>query len=122
MTRSQSRRKCRCCSKFFVLDPRTADRLAQRLFPGGVDLGQIWTDLEQSIDLIAICLSRLIFLSEEHLWTTISLYVDHYRHRHDHQGIENKLIEPPQFLPKVGHIRCQKQLGGMLNYYYREAA
>ncbi len=26
MTRSQSRRKCRCCSKFFVPDPRTADR------------------------------------------------------------------------------------------------
>jgi hypothetical protein len=26
MSRSQSRRKCRCCSKFFVPDPRTTDR------------------------------------------------------------------------------------------------
>jgi hypothetical protein len=26
MSRPQSRRKCRCCTKFFVPDPRTADR------------------------------------------------------------------------------------------------
>jgi len=68
------------------------------------------------------CLSRLIFLSAQHLRSTIALYADHYRHRRNHQGIENKLIEPPEFLPKVGRIRCQKQLGGMLNYYYRQAA
>jgi hypothetical protein len=37
------------------------------------------------------------------------------------QVLDNKLIEPPESLPKVGRIRCQKQLGGMLNYYYREA-
>ena len=61
------------------------------------------------------CLSRLIFLSEGHLRSTIALYADHYRHRRNHQGIENKLIEPPALLPKVGQIRCQKQLGGMLN-------
>jgi hypothetical protein len=65
---------------------------------------------------------RLIFLSEEHLRSTIALYAEHYRHRRNHQGIENKLIQPPEFHPKVGRIRCQKQLGGMLNYYYREAA
>jgi hypothetical protein len=53
---------------------------------------------------------------------TIALYADHYRHRRNHQGIENKLIEPPEFLPKVGRVRRQKQLGGMQNYYYREAA
>ncbi len=68
------------------------------------------------------CLSRLIFFSEEQLRTTLSIFIEHYRHRRNHQGIENKLIEPPEFLPKVGRIRCQKQLGGMLNYYYREAA
>jgi hypothetical protein len=27
-------------------------------------------------------------------------------------------VEPPESLPKVGRIRCKKQLGGMLNYYY----
>ena len=68
------------------------------------------------------CLSRLIFLSEGHLRTTLSTFVKYYRHRRNHQGIGNKLIEPPESLPKMGRIRCQNQLGGMLNYYYREAA
>ncbi|HZM02721.1 MAG TPA: integrase core domain-containing protein [Candidatus Saccharimonadales bacterium] len=68
------------------------------------------------------CLSRLIFLSERHLRTTISTFADYYRHRRNHQGIENKLIEPPTLLPNHGRVRCQKEIGGMLNYYYREAA
>ena len=67
-------------------------------------------------------MSRLIFLSQEHLRTTLLTFADYYRHRRNHQGIENKLIEPPRFLPEVGHIQCRKELGGMLNYYYREAA
>ena len=68
------------------------------------------------------CLNRLVFLSEEHLRTTTSTFIGHYRPRRNYQGIENKLIEPPEFLPKRGRVRCQKRLGGMLNYYYREAA
>lgn len=68
------------------------------------------------------CLSRLVFLSEAHLRTTLAIFIGYYRQRRNHQGIENQLIEPPEFLPKVGRIRCQKQLGGMLNYSYREAA
>ena len=34
MTCSPSRRKCRCCSKFFVPDPRTADRQRYCSKPG----------------------------------------------------------------------------------------
>jgi transposase InsO family protein len=67
------------------------------------------------------CLSRVVFFSEEHLRSTLTIFVDHYRHRRNHQGIGNKLIEPPESLPEVGRIRCQKHLGGMLNCYYREA-
>jgi transposase InsO family protein len=67
------------------------------------------------------CLSRLIFLGEAHLRTTISTFINYYRHRRNHQGIGNKLILPPASLLEVGRIRCQKELGGMLNYYYREA-
>jgi transposase InsO family protein len=33
------------------------------------------------------CLSRLIFLSEQHLRTAISIFSDYYRHRRNHQGI-----------------------------------
>ena len=68
------------------------------------------------------CLSRFIFLSAPHLRTTLSTFVEYYRHRRNHQGIGNKLIEPPESLPEMGRIRCRKELGGMLNYYYREAA
>ena len=68
------------------------------------------------------CLNRLVFLSEAHLRTTLSSFIGYYRQQRNPQGIENQLIEPPEFLPKSGRIRCQKQLGGMLNYYYREAA
>jgi hypothetical protein len=68
------------------------------------------------------CLSRLVCFSEAHLRTAISIFVDHYRHLRNHQRIGNKLIEPPEYLPEVGRIHCQKQLGGMLNYYYRKAA
>jgi hypothetical protein len=66
-------------------------------------------------------LSRLIFLSQQHLRTTLATFADYYRLRRNHQGIENKLIDPPTSLPEVGHIQCRKELRGMLNYY-REAA
>jgi len=64
----------------------------------------------------------LIFLSEQPLLTTISTFADYYHRRRNHQGIENKLIEPPDSLPNQGRIRCRKEIGGILNYYYREAA
>jgi hypothetical protein len=67
------------------------------------------------------CLSRLVFFSEGQLHKTISIFIGHYGHRPNHQGIENKLIESQVCLRKVGRIRCQKELGGMLSYYCREA-
>jgi dihydropteroate synthase len=44
------------------------------------------------------------------------------RQRRKHQGIHNKLIEPPDLLPQGGPDPCRKELGGLLHYYYREAA
>ena len=32
--------------------------------------------------------------------------------RRNHQGIGNKLIVPPDFLPRAGRIRCQSNLAG----------
>jgi len=64
------------------------------------------------------CLCRLLFFREEHLRKTISIFIGHSRHRRNHQGIDNKLIVPPASLPEVGRIRAQKELGGVLNYYY----
>ena len=67
------------------------------------------------------CLSRLIFLGEEHLRSAVSNFAAHYNRQRNHQGMENKLLTP-QFLPADGKIECQKRLGGLLNYYYRKAA
>ena len=68
----------------------------------------------------AECLDRLIFLGEAYLRSAASAYVVHYNRRRNHQGMENRLLTP-QVLPLEGRIRCQKELGGMLNYY-RDAA
>jgi hypothetical protein len=47
----------------------------------------------------------------------------HYQSERNHQGVGNRLLEP---LATVGSIdepfQCRERLGGMLNYYYREAA
>ena len=40
---------------------------------------------------------------------------------HQDKGIGNKLLTPREFSEK-GPKECQSDLGGMLNYYYREAA
>ena len=46
-----------------------------------------------------------------------------YHQERNHQGLENKIIRP-QFnpLPSHGAIKCRRRMGGLLRYYYREAA
>ncbi len=39
------------------------------------------------------------------------------------QGLENALIEADERVGSLdGNVRCRKRLGGLLNYYHREAA
>ena len=66
-------------------------------------------------------LDKMIFLGEAHLRKTLSSYLDHYHCERNHQGLENKLIEA-EALPSEGRVCRRQRLGGMLNYYYREAA
>jgi len=63
----------------------------------------------------------MIFLGEWHLRRTLSCYVVHYHQERNHQALKNKLIEPEQ-LQAEGRVCRRQRLGGMLNYYYREAA
>ena len=67
------------------------------------------------------CLNQMIFFGESHLKTTIFCYRDFYNERRNHQGVGNELLTP-RTLATEGEVRCDAQLGGMLNYYYREAA
>lgn len=47
----------------------------------------------------------------------------HYHGERNHQGLENKLIEPPSDgSAATGAVDCLERLGGLLNYYYRRAA
>jgi len=41
----------------------------------------------------------------------------------NHQGLANELLTPlPANSNTGGSIQCRERLGGILNYYYREAA
>ena len=71
------------------------------------------------------CLNHFIFLGERHLRYVINEYVSHYHERRYHQGLGGQLIQPSKAANDeqlAGPIRCQSRLGGMLNYYSREAA
>jgi len=67
------------------------------------------------------CLNQIIPLGEGHLKLAINQYLKHYNVERNHQGIENQLIKP-EVLSREGEVKCKKRLGGLLHYYYREAA
>jgi putative transposase len=53
----------------------------------------------------------------------ISEYVIHFHTERPHQGLENRIIQPEfENGSRAGEVRCRKRLGGLLKYYYREAA
>ncbi len=69
------------------------------------------------------CLNRIIFFGEKSLRRAIAEFVKHYHHERNHQGLENKLIDVEEGVGQiVGYIGCRERLGGMLKYYYRDAA
>jgi len=62
-----------------------------------------------------LCVHRMIFFGERSL--------TFYNQKRPHQGLENQIIQPEFNQPTIGGaIECRSRLGGMLNYYYREAA
>ena len=67
------------------------------------------------------CLDRMIIFGERALRQTIREFVTHYHFERNHQGLGNRLVLGPIVHPS-GAIRRRQRLGGLLNYYYREAA
>ena len=64
-------------------------------------------------------LARMIFFSEKSLRRAVSVYVAHYHQERNHQGLNNRLIEPERDAGKRGaEVCCRERLGGMLRYYY----
>jgi len=70
------------------------------------------------------CLSRIVPLGERHLRAAIEEYMSHYHKERNHQGLGNQLIEPCEtvVVPIAGRVQRRERLGGLLNYYHREAA
>lgn len=69
------------------------------------------------------CLDRLILFGEGSLRKAITEFVVHYHQERNHQGLGNRLIMPEQpGAGNTGAVRCRQRLGGMLNFYYRQAA
>ncbi len=67
------------------------------------------------------CLDRMIFFTEESLRRAVRSFVDHYHRERCHQGLGNNLIDGD---PERAHgrLQCRERLGGLLRYYYRQAA
>ena len=69
------------------------------------------------------CLDRMIFFGERTLWNAINELVEFYHHERNHQGLGNRLIDPPEGIGVTrGLVACRERLGGVLRYYYRKAA
>jgi len=69
------------------------------------------------------CLDRIIPLGEKHLRTAVNEFMHHYHSERNHQGLENNLLDaPPANTNGKGPVRCKERVGGVLRYYYREAA
>jgi transposase InsO family protein len=69
------------------------------------------------------CLERMIFFGEGSLRKGIHEFVTHYHGERNHQGLGNRLITPDEcHADQRGAIRRRERLGGLLNYYYRDAA
>jgi len=71
------------------------------------------------------CLCRIVPFGEEGLRRALKEFVAHYHEERNHQGKDNVLLFPlaeRAALSKDDAIGCKQRLGGMLKYYYREAA
>jgi len=69
------------------------------------------------------CLERMILFGEGSLRKAVHEFVEHYHCQRNHQGLDNRLILPEQLIgDRAGAIQRRQRLGGMLNFYYRQAA
>ena len=69
------------------------------------------------------CLDRMIFFAEHSLRQATREYLEHYHHERNHQGLDNRVLEPDADVGKTeGTVNCRERLGGLLRFYHRAAA
>ena len=65
----------------------------------------------------------MIFFGETSLHRAVTNYLEHYHVERNPQGLGNEIIEPGDEVGAVAEkIECCERLGGLLNYYYCDAA
>ena len=68
------------------------------------------------------CLNREIFVGRASLQHAVTHYLTHYHAERNHQGLQNRLLHPAPAVAPSQLVRQRQRLGGLLNYYYRDAA
>jgi hypothetical protein len=70
--------------------------------------------------------TRLVIFGERHLRHLIREFAAHYHTERYHQGLGSQIImptpSPSNDNASLGAIGCRSRLGGLLNFYRREAA
>jgi len=64
----------------------------------------------------------LLILNARHLERTLTDFIDHYHEERPHQGLGNEFITPPPTVISAGPLKCRERLGGLLKFYFRDAA
>ena len=104
-----------------VMKAQGAPPLAGKFFAVMPDTAQTFERFVRSIK--EECLDRMIFFGEQMLRETILSYVERYHAERNHQGLDNKLIDPVDDIGKAdGKIVCRERLGGLLKSYHRRTA
>lgn len=67
------------------------------------------------------CLDRMIFVGADSLDRAVREFTVHYHAERPHQGLENTLIRGGP-ISSDGRVEVRDRLGGLLKYYYRQAA
>ena len=71
----------------------------------------------------AECLNQMIFTGEKSLRHVVAEYVAYYQTQRNHQGMDNQIPFPEaKNGGSNGKIKRKERLGGLLKYYYRDAA
>ena len=68
------------------------------------------------------CLPKFVFFSEGDLRRAMDEFLVHYHKERNHQGKGNVLLFPCSEPTEMGPVRCRERLGGLLKFYWREAA
>ena len=68
-------------------------------------------------------LAQMLMLGARSLYYAVQHYLVHYHAGRNHQGLSNQLIAPESGMGShSGQVKRRERLGGMLRYYYCDAA